>query len=280
MKIYERGVLDDSEVYFHTPSGPAKSVFLHIRCVGRYNCNENYQVIRNNYESYLLLYVVQGSGYVWLDGVKTQINAGTLVLLDCFHPHQYGTEMGWSILWAHFSGPQADGYYDLIHRTRSLVITPPIPSSSTRALEKIFRMFHHEHLVSEALINRHLVCALTDFMTTVPQRNGMQDQRHDFEDVFSYVAQNLESPINLNDLARRAALSPYHFCRIFKQETGYTPHQYIINARVNAAKFLLKTTTLSNKEILVRCGFNNESGFCTVFKRLTGQTPRGYKLKG
>jgi len=73
-------------------------------------------------------------------------------------------------------------------------------------------------------------------------------------------------------------MSPYHFCRVFKQKTGFTPHQYLLNARVNAAKFFLKTTDLPNKSIIVRCGFNSESGFCTVFKRLTGRTPRQYRM--
>ena len=280
MRINEKGVLAESEVYFHTPSSLTRNLFLHIRCVGRYQCDNSYRVSRKSYDSYLLLYVVRGSGYVWLDVEKRSIDEGSLVLLDCYHPHLYGTEQGWDILWAHFSGPLAKDYFDLIRRSRSLIINPPIPSSATRALEKIFRMFHHEHQVSEAMVNRHLVNALTDFLTGAPPKDRPQEQPHDLDDLLSYVAQNLSTPISLEDLAARANLSPYHFCRVFKRETGYTPHQYLVIARVNAAKFFLKTTDLPNKAVAARCGFNSESGFCTVFKRLTGQTPRAYKLKG
>lgn len=280
MRIYEKGVLAESAVYFYTPSSLAKEVFLHIRCVGRYTCDQNYSVNRKNYDSYLLLYVMRGSGYVCIDGSEKNISEGTLVLMDCYHPHKYGTTTGWDILWAHFSGPLAKDYFDLIHRSRSLIISPLIPCPATRALEKIFRMFHHEHQVSEALINRHLINALTDFLTNDSSNEKPKEQTLDLDDVLSYIAQNLSSPISLEDLAARANLSVYYFCRIFKNETGYSPHQYLMIARVNAAKFFLKTTDLSNKEIASRCGFSNESSFCTVFRRLTGYTPRVFKTKG
>lgn len=277
MKIHERGVLENSDVYFHTPSEPARKLFLNIRCVGRYSCDQKYRITRQNYESFLLLYVIRGAGYVWIHGQKTVVLAGALVLLDCYEPHKYGTDEGWDILWCHFSGVGARGYYEMVLRSRSQIIYPLIPSSSIRALEKIFRMFHLEHQVSEAMINRHLVCALTEFLTHTPNAESPSVDTRDFEEVLSYIAQNLEQPITLQDLADQAALSPYYFCRVFKEETGYTPNQYLINARVNAAKFFLRTTDLPNKAIIARCGFNSESGFCTVFRRVTGMTPHQYR---
>lgn len=277
MKVYEPGVLGNSDVYFHTPSEPARRQFLNIRCVGRYSCDAKYRVARQNYESYLLLYVQRGSGYFWIDSVRTAVAEGSLVLLDCYKPHRYGTDTGWDILWCHFSGAGAQGYYEMVQRSRSQIIHPHMPSSAIRALEKMFRMFHHERQVSEAMINRHLVCALTEFLTNNSTADSQRSDARDFEDVFSYIAQHLDQPISLQDLADQAALSPYYFCRVFREETGFTPNQYLINARVNAAKFFLRTTDLPNKAIIARCGFNSESGFCTVFKRLTGKTPHQYR---
>lgn len=278
MKINELGVLPDSVIYFHTPSESARKLFLTVRCVGRYHCDARYKVDRENYNSFLLLYVARGAGYVRINGTDTAITEGSIALIDCYHAHQYKTETGWDILWVHFYGPSAQGYYDLIKRSRSLIIQVTTSSSSAYALEEIFRMFHHDHQISEALINRHLVCALTDFLTHNSNLDSTNGGARDFEDVLSYIVQNLEKPILLQDLAEIAAMSPYHFCRVFKQKTGFTPHQYLLNARVNAAKFFLKTTDLPNKSIIARCGFNSESGFCTVFKRLTGRTPRQYRM--
>jgi transcriptional regulator GlxA family with amidase domain len=78
-------------------------------------------------------------------------------------------------------------------------------------------------------------------------------------------------------LAGRVSLSRYYFTRLFKKETGYTPHKYVLMARINAAKFYLKSSRLSIKEISASCGFANECGFCAAFRRIVGITPMVYR---
>lgn len=276
MKIREKGVLPSSEVYFHTASETAKTLFFHIRCTGRYQCDSDYAIHRQSYNSYLLLYVVSGCGYVMLDGRRTPIGEGTLTLLDCYQPHQYGTEKGWDILWAHFDGTQAQPYYNAIVQGHTQTVLLPDPYRAMRSLEKIFRMYHHERRASEAMINQYIVVLLTELLINGAERES-DGLSAIMEESLTYITQNLDRPLTLEELARRAALSPFYFSRVFKRETGYTPHEYLVNARVNAAKFYLKTTAHSNKDISYRCGFTSESSFCTVFKRVTGITPQTYR---
>jgi AraC-like DNA-binding protein len=277
MKIKENGVQASSEVYFHTASETAKSLFFYIRCTGRYQCDGDYAVQRQRYNSFLLLFVVSGSGYLTLDGRKTPISEGTLALLDCYQPHSYGTDTGWDILWVHFDGEQARAYYNTIVESHSQYLLMPDPYRVMRSMEKIFRMYHHEKCASEAMINQYIVTVLTELLVSVPERvnDGIGGN---MEESLTFITQNLDRPLTLNELAKRAALSPFYFSRVFKRETGYTPHDYLVHARVNAAKFYLKTTQHSNKEISYRCGFSSESSFCTVFKRVTGITPQTYKV--
>ena len=93
----------------------------------------------------------------------------------------------------------------------------------------------------------------------------------------AYITEHMDQPISLEQMARHVSLSPYHFSRLFKRETGYTPHQYLVIVRINAAKYYLKSTNLSIKQITQRCGFSSESNFCAVFKRFTGHTPGAYR---
>lgn len=62
---------------------------------------------------------------------------------------------------------------------------------------------------------------------------------------------------------------------MFKRETGYTLREYLLNTRINAARFYLRTTHLSLKEIAYRCGYGSDSTFCTTFKRITGMDAVG-----
>lgn len=92
-----------------------------------------------------------------------------------------------------------------------------------------------------------------------------------------YVGDHLAEDLRLEDLAREANLSPYHFARLFKLSTGLSPHQYVIERRVEEAKVLLRGTDLTVGEIALAVGFVNQSHFARQFKRLTGATPSAFR---
>ncbi|MFM9925415.1 AraC family transcriptional regulator [Variovorax sp. H27-G14] len=95
-----------------------------------------------------------------------------------------------------------------------------------------------------------------------------------------HIDANLTTPLLLAELATIAGMSPFHFCRVFRDATGKSPHQYILNARVQAACRLLWTAgekgEKSGKRILdiaLACGFGSSSHFSTQFKRHMGKSP-------
>jgi len=72
-------------------------------------------------------------------------------------------------------------------------------------------------------------------------------------------------------------MSPYHFARLFKQSTGFTPHQYLINSRIERAKMLLAEKKLSIAEICEYVGFRSPSHFIALFRKFTSMTPKAYR---
>lgn len=88
---------------------------------------------------------------------------------------------------------------------------------------------------------------------------------------------NYQTGLSLNDLARTANLSPYHFSRIFKAEVGKTPMEYLVDVKINHAKELLqKYKDKSITEICFESGFNNLSHFSRTFFKKVGVTPTGF----
>jgi AraC family transcriptional regulator len=72
-------------------------------------------------------------------------------------------------------------------------------------------------------------------------------------------------------------MSPYHFCRAFKASMGITPHQYVLENRVEAAKRLLWTTPMSLGEVALEVGFASQSHFTGQFQARVGATPAAYR---
>lgn len=94
--------------------------------------------------------------------------------------------------------------------------------------------------------------------------------------VVNYIDEHLAEPISLATLAAIARLSPYYFCRAFKQSLGIPPHRYHVSRRIERAKSLLAEQRYSVTEIGLALGFSDTSSFTAVFRRTTGTTPSNY----
>jgi AraC family transcriptional regulator len=94
--------------------------------------------------------------------------------------------------------------------------------------------------------------------------------------VTSYIEEHLSEQIPLATLARLVRLSPYYFCRVFKQSLGMPPHRYHSSRRIEQAKTLLAKPELSVTEIGLTLGFSETSSFTAAFRRAAGQTPTAY----
>jgi len=94
-----------------------------------------------------------------------------------------------------------------------------------------------------------------------------------------FIRENLNNGISLKEIADAAGdVSPYHFSRLFKQATGFSPYQFLIECRVLAAQQLLRAQReLSLGEIAFRCGFADQSSFTRCFRQRTGLTPKQYR---
>jgi len=95
--------------------------------------------------------------------------------------------------------------------------------------------------------------------------------------VLDYIHANPTEQLALEDLARMARLSPFHFSRLFKGSTGMTPHQYVLRWRVEESKRLLRHSNMEIADIAQRLRFSDQSHFTSLFHRLTGETPRRWR---
>jgi AraC family transcriptional regulator len=94
------------------------------------------------------------------------------------------------------------------------------------------------------------------------------------------IEASLESGVPLEELAREARASRFHFARAFREATGIPPHRYLTVRRIERAKDLLLHTDLSLVEIALACGFGNQSHFTLRFRDVVGETPRRFRLRG
>ena len=89
-----------------------------------------------------------------------------------------------------------------------------------------------------------------------------------------YIQDQLETDLTVSGIAQAVGLSPYHFTRLFKESTGQSPHQYVVEARVRKAKELLTTGKFTISEAAFHLGFADQSHLTRNFKRVFGVPPK------
>ncbi len=92
------------------------------------------------------------------------------------------------------------------------------------------------------------------------------------------MAHAYDQPLTLNDAAKEACLSPFHFHRVFAQTFGQTPHDFLTERRIDQAKRRLVHSNLSITEICFEVGYSSLGSFSTLFQKHVGCSPRDYRI--
>ncbi|MDG3086293.1 AraC family transcriptional regulator [Vibrio hannami] len=106
---------------------------------------------------------------------------------------------------------------------------------------------------------------------------SVMPQRLDMDVIDQYIESHLSRKISVTQLAGSVFLGESQFHLLFKQQTGMTPHQYVLNKRVDLAKSLIEQGAFNLAHIAELSGFSNQSAFTHTFSRLTGLSPSQYK---
>ncbi|MDQ0627175.1 GlxA family transcriptional regulator [Paraburkholderia graminis] len=97
--------------------------------------------------------------------------------------------------------------------------------------------------------------------------------------LLEWMLANLDQPIDVALLAKRASMTPRTFARRFGDQTGTTPIQWLLKARVRLAQELLETTSASVDHVAVAAGFDSPVTFRTRFRSVVGLTPSTYRRR-
>ena len=93
------------------------------------------------------------------------------------------------------------------------------------------------------------------------------------------MLREVDRPLSIEQVAREAAVSPFHFIRQFQALFGETPHQYRIRARLDQAKHLLESSDYTVTDVCMEVGFSSLGSFSDLFARRMGVAPSLYRRR-
>ena len=165
----------------------------------------------------------------------------------------------------------------LIHISQGHVFSPDPAEKPVAQLQKIYNVFDKASPILEGKLSVYITKLLNNFLFLPAERRKSRNTGASMSEIISYINEHFQQDLSLDVLASKTNMSIFHFTRSFTRETGISPHQYIIKTRLSAAKYLLKSTETSIKDIAFSTGFNSESSFCITFKKWEHVTPSQYR---
>ena len=229
-----------------------------------------HQVRKRTADSYELSLYYEGSGSVTVQDVQYPIEPGSVRF----------TKPG-SVLSSTPDYRCITVYFDFgqdntLYRNSILDSLPAFTSGSS--LQSQFESLMDAHLSTHPAAplqqNAILLNLLAELYRSV---YAVQEQNSTVWSCLNYMRENLSQNVTLETLGALTGYSPLHLIRLFKQELGQTPHQWLTATRLEHAKRLLAESDQTLEQIASACGFSSASHFKTLFKQSTHYTPGAYR---
>lgn len=228
------------------------------------------------------------SGERWLDGklIRERRNNGDIAIIPADIPHRcnWNTSVQFMVLAIEPALLQHVGQ-DWVNPDR-IELIPQFMTQQDVLIQGIFLALREElemggiggYLLADSLKTALAIHLLRNYCTTSPKLSSYSQglSQDKLTLVTDYIHEHLQQDLSLKEVAAIAQISQYHFLRLFKQKTGITLHQYILQRRIERAKELLQHSQLSVADIALRVGFCDQSHLTHSFKRIVGMPPKQF----
>ncbi len=271
-----------SERVLHTPSAFAKSSLFYMQEAGTLMSLKSHKCQRANLNSFLFIIVLSGKGILTVNDKTYALNTSNCVLIDCKQPysHQSSEDDPWELMWVHFNGIHARSYYDLfVEQVPNLVFQTDTPTHFISNIHKIMEAHNENNTLTELIISKLITDILTLCFTESKKMSEYSDNNISLKlsSIRSFIDENYQDKISLDQLAEQFYISKFHLSREFKAQYGVTIGNYILLQRINLAKKLLRFTDKSIELIAAECGIPDASYFNKVFKKSENITASRYR---
>lgn len=254
---------------------------LLLTWAGCYTKAYGHIVNKRKLQDYVIIYCIDGLGWLELDGKHWSIKKGDLFVCppNIFHSYGADDKAPWTKYGIHFRGKNADAFMTML----GLSLDSPTLhlGENTKILswlQDIFIILKTGYTQSNLLLATSYMSNILSYINSLSMNKGLNKVEDiNAEKVINYMLDNIAGNLSLEQLSDYASLSKYHFVRLFKEKTGYTPIDYYIRLKIQKACELLEASNVKINSISNTLGFNTPYYFSITFKRIVGKSPQHYR---
>jgi AraC family transcriptional regulator of arabinose operon len=235
--------------------------------MGTSYCDGSYFIKRDNINTWVFEFIVKGSGTLTVNDKTCHPRKGQCYIVPAYSSHTYfsSADDPWEKIFFNIGGALVASLISSYGIADVMLVEIP-------QLETIFRNGYARCLANP--MNAHQVSSLTihDVIATIARHRPRQEQKQT-QRLHDFLATHPDRVITIDEMARIASLSVSQTIRLFKKEWQTTPYQFHLQCRIAAAQSLLRSSSMTIREISEDLGFSDEYHFASIFKKKTGIAP-------
>ncbi|WAM32131.1 AraC family transcriptional regulator [Caldicellulosiruptor naganoensis] len=246
----------------------------------------------NIHDSYELIFVKKGSIDFWIEEEKIELKAGDLLIIKPHTRHKFevvGSFKAEFIVMGFYLKPQSKSKIEELKEIYGFLkhmeaLSSPFYYLHVRKRSSIF--FCLESILQETKENREslllYIKSLELFIYITREMVNLEIKRSfDYSKIAKfikdYIDQNYMEDIKIGDIAKKLFMSESSISRLFKNQFGILPKEYLLSKRIEKAKEYLSMSNLKISEIAIMCGFSSLQRFNDIFKKYTGFSPTHFR---
>ena len=274
MLTYNMDVEPRSQWLRTTPGALALAQPFYCTEAGRFYGRGQFSTARTDKESYILFYTRRGAGLIEQNSTQVLLPEGQALLLNCRTPQSYCTAPGqpcWHHDWVHLDGAGVRALEELLIPGRLCPL--PISPALLPEFDTVLSRLEQSDAASVVAVGLALHTLLAGLAAVRLESTAPTGSRALIGQAADYIRTHYAEELDLDKLLQIAPMSKSHFLRVFREQMGTTPYNFLLCTRMTQAKELLVMTDLSVGAVAARVGFSSESNFSAM----TGQSPLQYR---
>ena len=234
---------------------------------------------KNGCSQYILIYCVKGKGWYNIFNKRYIVKPNEYFIIPAGINHKYGADINdpWSIYWVHFTGEQAGFYFNLLIKSKKNAPANAIVNTSRQLL--FDDIIQHLELMNNTdniiYSNSCLYAFLSSFQTS--EMKISVNENDIIQQCITFMKQNLDKNLRLDDLSKVVNLSSSHLSALFKKRMKYSPVHLFTSFKIQRACQMLMDSTQNVKTIAYSLGYDDQYHFSRVFKSIMGISPKYFK---
>ncbi len=256
------------------------SQFLIINCIGWQNWMPNATAYSAaGRQDFYLLYIVRGEMTI-LSGEKPQhFSKGQIICFYSQTPYEYRSgKDGVFYYWLHFTGHSAKEILERCGIQNGKVYTVGENEEILKMWRDVFSEFSNQDSLFILRTGAKILNILTALSEKIEKPAGQIPSKKLIRSL-DYIHENFNKNLSVQHLAELEHLSVSRFYTVFKENTGYSPSEYIIVLRINRACSMFMQTDMTVKEIAAQVGYKDSFYFSRLFKKYMKTSPCTYKKR-